>query len=219
MSLFALFENLGRDLAFAAREKGGAPAPLALVETERASAEQGALRGETVRFTFPGGRGFRTVLTDGETVAFLRDRVIFDEPRCLYAAFHAAGDVTCNVADKHRLVLRSGEEGIKCFRLLSEADGEDTLEKSGLLLPDGTPPGGGLRYAFYAGLYRYGREQTVDAVFVKAAADRIGAWHIVPGDGWEISDPEKRVRFTVRAERDRLTLASATGEELTVLTL
>ena len=218
MMLQDFFKAAGSDLLFRSREKGQKDAALPVSVTDRVTKEQGPFHAVTTRFSFAGGKGERTVVTDGEHVAFLTDRFLFGEPRCLYTSFDLpAGDgFFCNVADKNRLVFRDRATGIKFFRLLSATDNEDALEKNGLLMPDRRLLPGAIRVTAYAGLYRFGLEQTDHYIFVHAPENEIRAWHIKTNDGYEVSDPNKVCRFRIRADRGAVTLSIPDGESIAV---
>ena len=97
----------------------------------------------------------------GENVGFVLDKIIAKEDVCVYTDFwleNKDAKVWCNVADKHRLVIRNGVKAMKYFRLCSVMDDKDVMDTAGLLMPYAIGSDLGIGYSMYEGLYDFGKE-------------------------------------------------------------
>ncbi len=122
----------------------------------------------------------RVFVSDGKFVSFFSEEFSATQKIKVYSSFSFAcdKDFTCNVANKHRLVLRRGEHGTKLFRLSHIIDDEDITNQCGLLLPDGMEKQDSLRLTFYSGLYTSGKCHKVLYSLFRDTAERIKTWHL-----------------------------------------
>lgn len=97
----------------------------------------------------------------GACAGFLIDQIHTQEETCVYTDFELKnqdGKTWCNVPDKHRLVVRDAENGMKHFRFFCRQDEKDVKDTAGLLLPDRIGKDYSIGYSMYEGLYHYGKE-------------------------------------------------------------
>ena len=153
-------------------------------------------------YTVSGGRATRVLVTDGQQIALVVDRLSLAEPNSVYTTFFVPQekDLTCNVANRNRLVLRSAGRGAKFFRLWQAVDETDGMDAAGLLLPDGFSEGA-IRLAFYSGLYSFGREHLTAFALVEEQGDKVKDWHMEQGEGIEITAPDKSCRLRLFVEQ------------------
>lgn len=157
-------------------------------------------------FTFEKNRLVRKILTD-DRVLFIEDEFFFKSPKSVYMpfVFNKDEDFWCNVADKTRLVIRNKNEGIKFFRTLSMTDGEDTLAKCGLLLPDKCNESGKICITPYSGLYSFGKIQKTHYILIFAPSEDIGMWHIVKEDNsYKITNPKGECKYRINYNEDNV---------------
>lgn len=175
-----------------------------------ASTETKVCGGFTVtktEYAVSGGRATRVLITDGQQIAVVVDRLSLTEPRSVYTTFSAPQekDLTCNVANRSRLVLRSAERGAKLFRLWQTVDGADGMDSAGLLLPDGFSDGA-IRLAFYSGLYSFGRDHLSVFGLAEEQSDKVKGWHMEQGEGIEITAPDKSCRLRLLVDGNTVTV-------------
>ena len=102
----------------------------------------------------------RIVILCGEKLVFITDLIKSVEDICVYTDFTAQNSdfsISCNVAEKGKLVIRNSECGVKHFRLLSEIDGVSVADSSGLMMPFAIGTCGDVSYSMYEGLHNHGK--------------------------------------------------------------
>ena len=181
------------------------------VSTTSQDTNCGILNSRVINFSFKECKAKRIYIGDGKNFAVFAEHFTFDEKQCVYTSFEmpVREDLECNVANKNRLVFRTNDTGSKLFRIISLTDGENTIENSGLLMPDGFFDNALMRVTPYSGLYVFGTEQLSLFVMVESRPDLIGAWHIEYKNGlFEISDQNKICRFYVKLDKYTLDVTS-----------
>ena len=161
-------------------------------------------------YRFDGGTASRLILSDGNRITVLAEKLCLSDPASTYTsfAFELTEDFSINVADNNRLVMRSGDQGAKLFRLASAMDGQDTLSSSGLMLPDGIPERKLLQFSLYPGLYHFGNRQTSLYVLVQAERSQIRKWHIQwkPDGYYAVTSPDGICRYQILTDGKAVTL-------------
>jgi len=130
--------------------------------------------------------GIRICIEAGDHACFFVDQLTTDENLCVYTDFclnNAAGDTWCNIADKNKLVARASLSGMKHFYLQAEADGQDILPKSGLLMPYKIDDNKNIHYSMYEGLYSYGNHHLNLFGFCHTNSATIKRWHFTLDNG------------------------------------
>ena len=149
----------------------------------------------------------RAFVTDGRQLSVLIEKMTFDQPTCAYTTFSLplADDLSCNVAGKSRLVVRSKGFGAKLFRVFHSVDGEDAMENGGLLLPDGFQ-GGLMNFSAYSGIKTFGCRHVSAYAMTEDGSDRIPGWHMEGKGTVEITAPDKSCRLRLVLDETSVTL-------------
>lgn len=139
--------------------------------------------------------GIRVYIALGKHTYFIIDKLQTKERLNVYSDFILKNrdlKTWCNIADKHRITVRNENAGFKHFRLMSEMDGQDIMNTSGLLLPSEVYENGDIVYTMYEGLYNFGEHH--DMLYGFAASDPVDikTWHFVQNEtGYLVEPPDK----------------------------
>lgn len=131
----------------------------------------------------------------GANTVFIVDVIQSEKDICVYTDFTAHNtdySLSCNVADKNKLVLRNSECAIKHFRLFSQLDGNCIMDKTGLMMPYKIKKGGDVSYSMYEGLYGYGKEHISCFGFCSDTLDNIAAWHFIETENGYVAEPPSK---------------------------
>lgn len=136
--------------------------------------------------------GKRIHINCGENSLFIVDLINSEEEICVYTDFTADNKdftVSCNVAEKNKLVIRNSHCGIKHFRLMSEIDGTSIIDKTGLMMPYEVRNNGDVTYSMYEGLHSFGKKHITCFGICTATLVKIPAWHYKNDESGFIAEP------------------------------
>jgi len=162
--------------------------------------------------------GKRICISDGKNACFIMDFVKSDKDICIYSDFSISNcdlSVSCNVADKSKLVIRTKDCGVKHFRMDSLLDGESVLEKSGLMMPVSISSNGDITYSMYEGLYSFGKEHFLCFGFALETLGEIIYWHLNKTEtGYVINHSKTGMGVEIEKDGDILRLFSCSDKKL-----
>ena len=130
--------------------------------------------------SFNDGVIYRVFVNCGKTVGILLEYATLREPQCFYSSFEVPirKNIVCNLVDKNRIVFRIDDCGAKIFRIVSKTDGQDCLEKSGLLFPDGFLERDFFNITPYTGLHKYGKNQLNIFTILESSSQDVPYLHV-----------------------------------------
>lgn len=134
----------------------------------------------------------RVHIEAGEKAGFVLDKIITKDEVCVHTDFRLENKdakTWCNVADKHRLVIRNDVNAMKHFRLHSVMDDKVVMDTAGLLMPYVIDSDLGIGYSMYEGLYNFGKEHFACFGYCINTLDGIKPWHFY-------GDPDKKAFWT-----------------------
>lgn len=165
---------------------------------------------------------FRTYVTIG-SINFMVDRIKSKMPICVYSYFcfeNEKRNVSINVPDKSKLVVRNGEYAFKFFRMKNNIDGNDMIPVGALTLPNGAASNGvDMKMNFYDGMHKEGFDHTKVFCICTGESETIPGWHMRNmEDGGFLAEPKDKINsYVLYIDGDVITVKGlASGEVLNI---
>lgn len=161
----------------------------------------------------------RIIVSDRERLCFVFDKVHTAFPASLYTDFYiggSLGEMSCNIADINRIVVRSGGMFYKFFRLYNCLNGESKMEKAGLMLPDKNPQNTDLKLSYYEGIHGLYNTHISLYGICGDVEQNCWAWHYkVSGSVFSAQPPEgAKECFSVSIDGGKFTVFSPGRKEI-----
>lgn len=124
--------------------------------------------------------GIRAYISIDENISFIYQDIFTSEELCVYDLFYIDnpdGNVFCNIADKHRIVVKNDTLGTKHFRLNQFSDNTNALNSVGLMMPYKITKNNEIIYSFYEGLHTYSKHHTALYGLLRDKQEIISQWH------------------------------------------
>jgi hypothetical protein len=173
-------------------------------------------------FSCSDGKAKRVFVQGGDVFGMFVEFFDLNDIRDVYSSFPIPSrpDFACNIVNKNRIVMRNSERGAKVFRLVCDTDGTDSLEKDGLLFPDGLFSDGSLRITPYTGLHLYGKRQLFVYTFVESTTTDVPYWHVKNGDnGFIVSGHNGEIFYEFFIRDGAINVKSAKTQKVIIIKL
>lgn len=151
----------------------------------------------------------RTMTTYKDNITIIYDEIKTDFSACIYTSFDLSDkkNLSCNIADKHRVVIRGKEFGAKIFRMACILDEKDEMASAGLMLPDKNCNNNEITMTFYDGLHNFCKKHIAIYCIITDINEKVGKWHFkdINKQGFIIEPPFKQSSdIIVSIERDNI---------------